>query len=74
VIPEAPLEDGGHGLVPRGEGWFVVNTREARWWYAPKRGAMCFYEGDVGFSQHPDVAYARIGEREPARYDGWLPG
>ena len=51
MIPEAPLEDGGHGLVPRGEGWFVVNTREARWWHAPNRGAMCFYEGDVGFPQ-----------------------
>jgi uncharacterized cupin superfamily protein len=51
VIPEAPLEDDGHGLVPRGEGWFVVNTREARWWRAPSRGAMCFYEGDVGFPQ-----------------------
>jgi uncharacterized cupin superfamily protein len=51
MIPEAPLVDGGHGLVPRGEGWFVVNTREARWWHAPNRGAMCFYEGDVGFSQ-----------------------
>src|SRR3954453_1906411 len=51
MIPEAPLEDDGHGLVPRGEGWFVVNTREARWRYGPNRGALCFYEGDVGFSQ-----------------------
>ena len=51
VIPEAPLDDGGHGLVPRGEGWFVLNTREARWWHARNRGAMCFYEGDVGFPQ-----------------------
>src|SRR6476661_3795849 len=51
MIPEAPLVDGGHGLVPRGEGWFVVSTREARWWHGANRGAMCFYEGDVGFSQ-----------------------
>ena len=51
MIPEASLVDDGHGLVPRGEGWFVVNTRKARWWHAPTRGAMCFYEGDVGFSQ-----------------------
>jgi uncharacterized cupin superfamily protein len=51
VIPEAPLEDEGHGLVPRGEGWFVLNTREARWLYGPTRGALCFYEGEVGFSQ-----------------------
>jgi len=51
VIPEAPLEDDGHGLVPRGEGWFVVNSREAPWRYGTNRGALCFYEGDVGFSQ-----------------------
>jgi uncharacterized cupin superfamily protein len=51
MIPEAQLEDDGHGLVPRGEGWFVVNSREARWRYGANRGALCFYEGDVGFSQ-----------------------
>ena len=51
MIPEAPLEDDGHGLVPRGEGWFVVSSREARWRYGPNRGALCFYEGDVGFPQ-----------------------
>jgi len=31
VIPEAPLEDTGAGLVPAGEGWFVLNARDARW-------------------------------------------
>ncbi|MBA2331513.1 MAG: cupin domain-containing protein [Actinobacteria bacterium] len=32
MVPEAPLEraDGG-GLVPQGEGWFVLNAKEARW-------------------------------------------
>jgi len=28
---EAPLEDTGSGLVPSGDGWFVVNVRDARW-------------------------------------------
>ena len=51
MIPEASLEDDGHGLVPRGEGWFVVNSREAAWRHGPNRGALCFYEGDVGFPQ-----------------------
>jgi uncharacterized cupin superfamily protein len=51
VIPEAPLDDGGYGLRPRGEGWFVLNTREGAWWHAERRGAMCFFEGDVDFSQ-----------------------
>jgi uncharacterized cupin superfamily protein len=30
-VPEAPLEDTGSGLAPTGEGWFVVNVRDARW-------------------------------------------
>jgi uncharacterized cupin superfamily protein len=31
VVPEAPLERTDTGLVPAGEGWFVVNVRDARW-------------------------------------------
>jgi len=45
VVPEAPLEQTEHGLVPAGEGWFVVNTREARW-REDSFGKVCFYEGD----------------------------
>ena len=30
-MPEAPLKDSGSGLVPAGDGWFVVNVRDAQW-------------------------------------------
>jgi uncharacterized cupin superfamily protein len=30
-VPEAPLKDSGSGLAPAGEGWFVVNVRDAQW-------------------------------------------
>jgi uncharacterized cupin superfamily protein len=30
-MPEAPLEDAGSGLAPAGEGWFIVNVRDAEW-------------------------------------------
>ena len=30
-VPEAPLERTEHGLVAAGEGWFVVNARDAVW-------------------------------------------
>ena len=30
-MPEAPLEDNGSGLAHAGDGWFVVNVRDARW-------------------------------------------
>jgi uncharacterized cupin superfamily protein len=31
VVPEAPLEETEAGLVPVGQGWFVLNARDARW-------------------------------------------
>jgi uncharacterized cupin superfamily protein len=30
-VTEAPLEDSGSGLAPAGDGWFVVNVRDAQW-------------------------------------------
>ncbi len=30
-MEEAPLEEGPAGLAPAGEGWFVVNVRDAAW-------------------------------------------
>jgi uncharacterized cupin superfamily protein len=31
MVPEAPLEETEHGLTAAGEGWYVVNAREAVW-------------------------------------------
>jgi uncharacterized cupin superfamily protein len=31
VVPEAPLKKTENGLVLAGEGWFVVNARDLRW-------------------------------------------
>ena len=30
-MSEAPLKDSGSGLAPAGDGWFVVNVRDAEW-------------------------------------------
>ena len=51
MIPEAPLEESGHGLVPKGDGWFVVNARRARWRERPGRGFRCVFEGEPDFPQ-----------------------
>jgi uncharacterized cupin superfamily protein len=51
MVPEAPLEATEHGLVPNGEGWFVLNAREARWRHAPGRDAICDFEGETDFAQ-----------------------
>lgn len=51
MVPEAPLESTEHGVVPGGEGWFVVNAREARWRHAPGRPAVCSFEGEFPFPE-----------------------
>jgi len=43
VVSEATLEDG----VPRTDGWFVVNARDARWQHN-EMGWYCNFEGDDG--------------------------
>jgi uncharacterized cupin superfamily protein len=45
AVPEARLEPTEHGLVPVGEGWFVVNAREAPWHARTGRGFLCEFEG-----------------------------
>jgi uncharacterized cupin superfamily protein len=45
MVPESRLESTEHGLVPKGDGWFVLNAREARWLHAPGRSAICEFEG-----------------------------
>ncbi len=52
MIPEASLERQDGGLVPRGEGWFVVNAREAQWWQHEALGRYCRFEGDARFEQY----------------------
>jgi uncharacterized cupin superfamily protein len=47
-VPEARLADLGSGLAPVGEGWFVVNVRDAEWWVADTRGARCAFENEYG--------------------------
>jgi uncharacterized cupin superfamily protein len=51
VIREAKLEPTEHGLVPKGEGWFVLNARESCWRPCEGRGAYSRFEGDPEFSQ-----------------------
>ena len=45
---EAELVRTENGLVPKGDGWFVLNAREAQWWDRKGRGELCEFEG-AGF-------------------------
>jgi uncharacterized cupin superfamily protein len=51
MVPEARLDSTEHGLVPQGEGWFVLNARDSRWLHREGRSAFCDFEGDMDFPQ-----------------------
>ena len=49
MVDEAGLAQTENGAVPQGDGWFVVNAREARWWHSDTFGTATTFEGDVRF-------------------------
>jgi len=51
AVPEATLRATEHGLAPQGDGWFVLNARDARWERKGGRGVVCAFEGDPRFPQ-----------------------
>jgi uncharacterized cupin superfamily protein len=62
VVPEAPLRKTDHGRVADGDGWYVLNLRDAEWRHAEGRGAVCValddfegYRRDVQYGLNPFV-------------------
>lgn len=49
---EATLIETDGGLVPTGDGWFVLNAAAAPWWRHDRFGASCYFEGG---SEFPEV-------------------
>ena len=70
MVPQAPLEETEHGLVPKGEGWFVVNARDARWRVSEGRGVSCIFEGEPEFPQL-GIQLARLAPGEPLSMYHW---
>ena len=66
----ARLEETAHGLVPHGEGWFVLNARHSRWYERPGRGALCMFEGEPEFPQL-GVNLQVLGPGEPNSMYHW---
>jgi uncharacterized cupin superfamily protein len=74
MVPESKLEKTEHGLVPKGEGWFVLGMRDAVWRHGDGRGAVCValddFEGERQFEQlgvNPFV----LRPREPMAMYHW---
>ena len=71
-MPEAQLTDSGSGLAPVTEGWFVVNVRDAEWWFTDTRHAACRFENENG---EAPVEFAQFGINltvlEPGQSNGF---
>ncbi len=45
-VREARLQQTENGLAPEGDGWYVLNMREAEWRHVDRRGAVCVVSDD----------------------------
>ena len=75
MVPESALQETEQGLVPMGEGWFVLNARESQWWERPGRGVLCEFEG-AGFEGALDfrqlgINLSLLGPGEPMAMYHW---
>jgi uncharacterized cupin superfamily protein len=75
VVPESELVSTERGLVPRGQGWFVLNARETQWWDRKGRGFLCEFEG-AGIEGAADflqlgINLQRLGPGEPMAMYHW---
>ena len=59
MVPKSQLVPTEHGLVPKGEGWFLLNARETQWWERKGRGVLCEFEG-AGFEGATDFTQLGI--------------
>jgi uncharacterized cupin superfamily protein len=66
VVPEACFNRTEHGLAPAGEGWFILNAREARW-LDGEFGAYTMFQGEARF---PELGFniAVLAPGQPACY------
>jgi uncharacterized cupin superfamily protein len=75
VVPESKLEQTEHGLAPRGEGWYVLNMRDAEWRHADGRGAVCVVADDFeGWRRESDQLGVNpfvLGPGEPMSMYHW---
>lgn len=70
MVPEAPITTTTDGLVPAGEGWFVLNAREARWYQADGRPAVSDLEGETEFA-HLGFHIMVLGPGQPMAMYHW---
>jgi uncharacterized cupin superfamily protein len=74
LADEAPLVDTRAGVVPQGEGWFVVNARAAAWLRHDAFGARCTFEADGRIAQESSGLQTQYLEKLGVRLHVLEPG
>lgn len=69
-VSEASLTETKAGLVPEGDGWFVLNARDAAWWRIEDRGHYTEFDGEPAF---PELGF-RLHVLLPGRAIGMYHG
>jgi len=65
VVPEAPLERGEIGLRPVGEGWFVVNVRDMRWFESDGLDRYALFDSEEARFQQVGIGIGILRPGEP---------
>jgi uncharacterized cupin superfamily protein len=75
MVSESKLDETEHGHVPQGDGWYVLNMRDAEWRHADGRGAVCVvaddFEGWRREADHLGVNPFVLGPGEPMSIYHW---
>jgi len=65
MVPESPVEQTETGCVASGDGWFVVNARDARWFHREGRGELLpltgNFETDEEAEWHRVLSFRQFG-------------
>lgn len=70
MIAEAKMVRNDNGLAPEGEGWFVLNAREARWLAREEFGRRCRFEGKEPFPELGFVLRVLLPGKPNCMYHG----
>ncbi|MGI8886211.1 MAG: cupin domain-containing protein [Gaiellaceae bacterium] len=71
MVPEAPLERTETGARPAGEGWFVLNVRDAQWFETDGAGFYASFEGENARFPELGIGVGILRPGEPsAMYHG----
>jgi mannose-6-phosphate isomerase-like protein (cupin superfamily) len=69
-VTEARVEESEHGFVCKSDGWFIVNTREVRWFESEGWGKFSNFGGDTVFDQL-GIGITVLGPGEPLSMYHW---